>query len=176
MAEPAWVDLKDGRRARVRPAEPRDAEALIANLSAIGAEGIYLMTERFALTPDEERKILRTYDGLAGLYLVACIGEDLVGGATFLRGAQRKNAHTATVGVALRADARGLGLGAALMRVGIGWARSVGIRKLTLGVFATNERALRLYRTLGFAEEGRLRGQVILEGVPVDELLMALWV
>jgi ribosomal protein S18 acetylase RimI-like enzyme len=87
-----------------------------------------------------------------------------------------KNAHTAQLGVAVRKDARGLGLGTALMKAGIGWARSVGVRKLTLGVFASNDRAVRLYRGLGFVEEGRLRGQVILGGVPVDELLMALWV
>ena len=176
MAARTWVPLKDGRRAEIRPAVPADAEALVAYLNEVGRERVYLMTERFTLSPDEERALLRTYDGLAGLYLVAGIGGELVGGATFRRGTQAKNAHTANVGVALRAPVRGLGLGTALMQVGIGWARSVGIRKLTLGVFATNERALRLYRRLGFAEEGRLRGQVVLDGTPVDEVLMALWI
>jgi RimJ/RimL family protein N-acetyltransferase len=61
------------------------------------------------------------------------------------------------------------------MDAGLAWVRTSGVRKLTLGVFATNEVALRLYRRLGFPEEGRLRGQVILDGVPVDEILMALW-
>jgi RimJ/RimL family protein N-acetyltransferase len=176
MVELGRVDLRDGRRALLRPAVRSDAEALLANINAIGAEGVYLMTERLALTPEEERRKLLEFDGSRGLYLVAEIDGRLVGSATFARGAQVKNAHTASVGVAILEEARGVGLGAALLRAGTDWARSVGVRKLTLGVFATNERALRLYRRLGYQEEGRLRGQVILGGVPVDELLMALWV
>ena len=62
-----------------------------------------------------------------------------------------------------------------MMRAGTDWARSVGARKMTLGVFATNARAIRLYRRLGFRVEGRLRDQAVVEGRPVDELLMALW-
>ncbi len=60
------------------------------------------------------------------------------------------------------------------MRAGIEWARDVGVRRLKLGVFETNERALALYRKLGFVEEGRLKGEVVLDGKPVDEILMAL--
>ncbi|MDE2046596.1 MAG: GNAT family N-acetyltransferase, partial [Thermoplasmata archaeon] len=50
-----------------------------------------------------------------------------------------------------------------------------GIRKLKLRVFATNQRAQKLYRALGFVEEARLRGEVIIEGRVVDDVLMALW-
>jgi RimJ/RimL family protein N-acetyltransferase len=42
------------------------------------------------------------------------------------------------------------------MQTLIEWAEAhPGIEKLTLGVFATNTRAIALYRKLGFAEEGR---------------------
>lgn len=170
------VELRDGRQALVRRAEPRDAEEMITHVNAVGAERVHIMTERFARTVEEERAILRQDNPQASLFLVAFLGQELVGSANFARGQQSKNAHTAALGVALRREVRGLGLGTALMNVGIRWARSVAIRKLTLGVFATNERALRLYRRLGFVEEGRLRGQVILDGLPVDEILMALWV
>ena len=60
------------------------------------------------------------------------------------------------------------------MRAGIEWAKSVGITRLRLSVFQTNERAIALHRKLGIVEEGRLNGEVILDGRPVDELLMAL--
>jgi RimJ/RimL family protein N-acetyltransferase len=176
MPGPESVPLRDGRSAIVRRADAGDAEALIAHLSAVGAEKVYLMTERFDRTAEEVRKFVEQHDGVAGEYLVAVVEGTVAGSANFLRGKQSKNAHTAELGVAVRKEWRGLGIGAALMEAGIRWARSVGVRKLTLGVFATNERAVRLYRRLGFVEEGRLRGQVILDGVPVDELLMALWV
>ena len=45
-----------------------------------------------------------------------------------------------------------------------------------LGVFSTNERAIALYGALGFEGEGRLRGQVILDGLSADLLLMSHWI
>jgi RimJ/RimL family protein N-acetyltransferase len=172
---PLRVILKDGRTAVIRRAEAADAGAVIAHVDAVGAEGIHLMTEKLGKTAKEERSIFRKADGRSGLYLVAAIGREIVGSADIARGRQVKNRHTASLGIALRRDARGVGLGSAIMRSMIDWARTVGIRKLTLGVFATNKAAIVLYRKVGFTQEGRLRGQVILNGKPVDELLMALW-
>lgn len=172
---PRRVLLKDGRTALIRRAVPRDANAVIAHVNAIGAEEVHIMTERMLKTPTEERAVLRRSDGKSSLYLVALIGGEIVGTADIGRGRQAKNRHTASLGIALRVDARGVGLGKALMETMIEWARSAGIRKLTLGVFASNSPALALYRKLGFHPEGRLKGQVILRGKPVDELLMALW-
>ena len=51
---------------------------------------------------------------------------------------------------------RGRGVGSALLGAAIEWARSEGLHKLSLSVFAHNEAAIALYRKLGFVEEGRL--------------------
>jgi RimJ/RimL family protein N-acetyltransferase len=176
MTLPATVLLRDGGSVLVRPATPADAEVHIANTHAIASERIYLMSESFTRTVEEIRVQFRDADPQQVLWLVAEVDGAVVGGANFARGRWRKNAHTADLGVALLPGFRGRGIGEALMREGIEWARSVGVRKLTLGVFATNERAVALYRRLGFAEEARLRGQGILDGRPVDEILMALWI
>ncbi len=167
--------LKDGRIAVIRRAKPDDVEAVIAHVNAIGAEGVRIMTEKLALTPDEERAVFRKARGETEIYIVAVIGGEIVGTADVVRGRQAKNRHTTSLGIGLRKDARGIGLGMAMVQALIGWSRSVGIRKLTLGVFATNQPAIGLYRRLGFTMEGRLKRQVILRGKPVDELLMARW-
>lgn len=175
MFHPRYVTLKDGRAALIRFAEPRDAEALIDQINEVGAEEVYIMTERFSKSVGEEEEFLRNLDRRETLFLVAVLDGRLVGSADVCRGAQSKNAHTASLGVAIRKEVRGLGLGRAMLEEMIRWAKSVGVRKLTLGVFATNESAIALYQQLGFAEEARLKGQVVLQGRPVDELLMALW-
>ncbi len=169
------VTLRDGRRALIRRAEAHDARAVLDHVNAVAAEGIYLMTERLDLTPKEERAVFRRADGVSMLYLVAVVDGRIVGTATFARGRPSKSRHTASLGLALRRDTRGVGLGTAMMEAGTAWARSAGVRKLTLGVFATNRPALRLYRRLGLLPEGRLRGQVVLRGRFVDEILMARW-
>jgi RimJ/RimL family protein N-acetyltransferase len=175
MFHPHYLTLKDGRAALIRRAEPADAEALIDMVNEVGAEQVYIMTEKFRMTVGEETDFLRRLDARQTLFLVAIVDRQLVASADVERGRLTKNAHTASFGVALRRSVRGLGLGKAMLEDMIRWAKEEGVRKVTLGVFATNESALALYRGLGFAEEARLRGQVILKGQPVDEVLMALW-
>lgn len=59
------------------------------------------------------------------------------------------------IGMAVARDWRGRGVGSALLAAGIDWARERGLHKLSLDVFAHNERAIALYRKFGFVEEGR---------------------
>jgi len=175
LFHPHYVTLRDGRAALIRRAEPRDAAAIIDHVNEVGAEQVYIMTERFDMTVAEEDDYLRTLDARKTLYLVALVDGHLVASADIHRGTLAKTAHTASLGIAVRKPVRGMGLGKAILEDLIRWAKSEGVRKVTLGVFATNESAIALYRELGFAEEGRLREAVMLSGHPVDEVLMALW-
>jgi ribosomal protein S18 acetylase RimI-like enzyme len=50
-------------------------------------------------------------------------------------------------------DARGRGVGRALMRAGEVWASELGLPVLSLDVWATNEWALGFYRRLGYGAE-----------------------
>jgi RimJ/RimL family protein N-acetyltransferase len=56
----------------------------------------------------------------------------------------------------------------------IDWARAVRLGKLTLGVFPENLRAVALYRSVGFVEEGRLRRHLRVGEEERDLLLMGL--
>jgi putative acetyltransferase len=56
-------------------------------------------------------------------------------------------------------DWRGRGVGSALVRAAIDYARGQGLHKLCLEVFAHNAAAIALYRKFDFAEEGRRRQQ-----------------
>jgi ribosomal protein S18 acetylase RimI-like enzyme len=59
------------------------------------------------------------------------------------------------VGMAVAREWRGRGVGSALLAAAIESARSRGLHKLSLSVFAHNARAIALYRKFGFVEEGR---------------------
>jgi ribosomal protein S18 acetylase RimI-like enzyme len=52
-------------------------------------------------------------------------------------------------------DWRDRGVGSALVAAAIEWASEQGLHKLSLSVFAHNERALAVYRKFGFEVEGR---------------------
>src|SRR6266568_1820588 len=53
---------------------------------------------------------------------------------------------------------RGRGVGSALLRAGIEWARGAGAHKVALQVWPHNAAALALYEKFGFQREGLLRG------------------
>lgn len=169
------VSLRNGLTATIRPARSADAETLLSNVNEVGAEEVYLHTEKLEKTPEQEREWIAGYDGKRSLLLVAEIQGKVVGQADVRCGQLMKNSHTAQFGISLLKEARGIGLGRVLTEACIAWARSTGVRKLCLTVFATNHPAMALYRRLGFEEEARLKRQVILRGVPVDEVVMALW-
>jgi RimJ/RimL family protein N-acetyltransferase len=70
---------------------------------------------------------------------------------------------------------RGRGVGSALLRAGIDWARDRGLHKLCLEVFPHNTAAIALYSKFGFAEEGRrVRQYRRASGELWDSILMGL--
>ena len=72
---------------------------------------------------------------------------------------------------------RGRGVGEALMRHAIDWAkREKGVEKIHLAVFSTNRRAMGLYSKMGFKVEGVLKRQYVINGAYADEVVMCLFV
>lgn len=86
--------------------------------------------------------IAQNGDGLALGFISLRVGRDAAG---FVR------AHVADVAVV--ADARRSGVGSALMRAAEVWAHEHDLAMLELDVWATNDRALSFYRSLGYREE-----------------------
>ena len=71
--------------------------------------------------------------------------------------------HQANASYAVAADARGRGIGEALVRHSLETARALGYRLLIFNaVVAENTRAIRLYERLGFRRIGRVPGGFLL--------------
>ncbi|MGW0330518.1 N-acetyltransferase family protein [Streptomyces sp. NPDC003011] len=83
------------------------------------------------------------------------------------------NAHVRQIqGLVVAEEARGAGVGRALLRAARERARSSGARRITLRVLAHNTPARALYASEGFVVEGVLPGEFLLEGRYVDDVLM----
>ncbi|MFE7174590.1 GNAT family N-acetyltransferase [Streptomyces sp. NPDC057616] len=83
------------------------------------------------------------------------------------------NAHVRQIqGLVVADEARGTGVGRALLRAVREEARRHGARRLTLRVLGHNTPARTLYETEGFAVEGVLPGEFLLDGAYVDDVLM----
>lgn len=161
----------------IRPAEPRDAEALVALGRAVGSEpgGWLLTTSDWRSAGDERRylKAIRRFPD-AAVYVAETDEGEIVGRLSLQRDQHPSSAHVADLGLMVAAGWRRRGIGRALLEAAVEWARGAGVRKLELHVFPHNEAAIQLYESFGFEREGyRKQHYRRSTGDYVDAILMA---
>ena len=160
----------------LRPAQSEDARSFLSFWKAIVAEGGYVRSEEVETPARVYRARFRHSWTDREAQVVALDGGRVVGHVYVQREAHPVTRHVATLGIAVSADRRGLGIGRALMGEAFRWARSVGVEKIMLSVYPHNHAAIALYRRFGFVEEGRLVGHSRKSSGYEDEVLMSAWV
>jgi putative acetyltransferase len=136
--------------------------------------------------PDEELWRQRLSDMLApGQRDLLLVGEISLDGGPYKvqglaglhsAGHQLRRQHVMSLGICIHPDGQGLGLGWVLLTALLDYAdRWSQVLRVELEVYADNARAIRLFESLGFETEGRLRGASLRDGVYVDTLCMARW-
>jgi len=161
----------------IRHADASDADQLTRLAEAVSGEPegwLIGIAGEWRSAGDERRflKALRRYPHAA--VLVAERGDGtLVGRLSIGRDPHPASTHVADVGLMVALDARRQGVGTALLRAAVDWARGAGVRKLELHVFPWNDAALALYEAFGFKREGYRKGHYRRGGEFVDAILMA---
>ena len=82
-------------------------------------------------------------------------------------------AHVGVLGMGILKEFREQGLGRRLILATLERARQSGFERVELTVYASNQRAIRLYESVGFATEGIKRKGRKLDGAYEDVLMMA---
>ncbi|MEM2636939.1 MAG: GNAT family N-acetyltransferase [Candidatus Korarchaeota archaeon] len=103
-------------------------------------------------------------DGLKeGKHIVAELNGEPAGMINIWTGDGRDR-HIGGLAIGVRRQYWGKGVGTALMKEGIKVAKELGCRKLFLGVFEGNERAITLYQKIGFVVEACEEDAVYIDG------------
>ncbi len=101
--------------------------------------------------------------------------EDAILGCVYLLNINQVNQSAELHIMIGRAENRGMGLGTFAVNAMVKHAFfDLNLRRLQLGVLASNKHAQALYRKIGFVEEGRRRSAVYKNGKFEDELEMGL--
>lgn len=154
----------------IRATTEDDVEALNALVTAVAQERAFLgSTEGFGI--EQTRNYLAHVRDAGGIALVASDGERLIGWVDILPGPFEGLTHYGRLGMGLAPDARGRGLGLRLLERALDDGFGAGLDRIELEVFASNQRAVALYRRAGFVEEGCRRSARKLDGV-CDDILM----
>ncbi len=168
---------KNGTEVRIRDAHSHDAESLIDINMKIVNERLYMMREpeEAIYTKDDQVTTIESLlSGSGSLYIVAEVGKKIAGYLDFRNGVLKRTMHSGVLSIYILKEYREMGIGKILLQSLINWAeKSSLIEKITLAVFSTNERAIGLYKKLGFIEEGRCpKDMKLKDGTYMDSVLM----
>jgi putative acetyltransferase len=107
--------------------------------------------------------------------LVATIDGDLVGNLGLHEaGKSPRRRHVGSIGMCVRDDSQGRGVGTALMKAAVDLSDDwLNYQRLELNVYTDNLAALALYRKFGFVIEGTYRAYAFRDGQYVDSYAMA---
>ena len=158
----------------IRTATLDDVEALVEYAGSLFAERLPGIYRRRTPTPAEEVAFIRArIEPANSTLLVAEEDGQVVGLIDFVGHDLAEEAHSGTFGLSVASGHRGRGIGSALIEALLEWAPQNGITRIECRAFATNPRAIALYERMGFVREGVCRSGVILDGEPVDVIILA---
>jgi putative acetyltransferase len=106
--------------------------------------------------------------------LVAVVNSEVVGNLGVHPVTNARRSHVAGIGMAVRDDHQGKGVGTALLKAAVDLADNwLNLLRLELTVWTDNEAALRLYSGQGFVLEGTHRAYALRHGRYADVHAMA---
>ncbi|MEE3470282.1 MAG: GNAT family N-acetyltransferase [Butyrivibrio hungatei] len=153
------ITLKNGREALLRNGEYADGEAVFVNFNETHAETDYLLSypDENSFDAQQEAEFLKEKTESPNEIEIVAVVDGMVAGTAGIEavGAKYKLKHRAELGIAILKEYWGLGLGKALMEACIECAKEAGYTQLELNAVAENERAVALYKKMGFVEYGR---------------------
>jgi ribosomal protein S18 acetylase RimI-like enzyme len=176
------LELATGEKIVVRHIGKSDIEGVWKNFNEVIEEGIYLpvlfpvrsQMEQDSwyrkITNEHEICIIAENKGLKPPFNV--IGQCEISNCDWDAGL-----HVGILGIIVKKKYRDMGIGLNLIDMAVRESKSLNNKeKIILSCFSTNERALHLYKKLGFEVVGIRKKQFYMDSVYYDEVLMDLWI
>ncbi|RZJ26836.1 MAG: GNAT family N-acetyltransferase [Haliea sp.] len=156
----------------IRAAEPTDAEGVSALL---GQPGTFEGTLQLPDMPIASRLDFVQKVDPQSCKLVAVAAGEIVGMAVLHpQQPSLRRSHVRGLAIAIATPHQGRGIGRLMMLRLLDWADHWGgVLRIELHVQADNARAIALYRSLGFAQEGLHPAYALRQGRYVDSMSMA---
>jgi ribosomal protein S18 acetylase RimI-like enzyme len=163
---------------QIRHAEPNDEERLHDLSIAVTEDGrgvVFTVDDVKAQGPRAGQRIAESIAPATRdetLVLVAVVESKIVGCASVKRPSPTFTRHVGVFSIEVHPGHQRQGIGRALLRASVEWARNRGIERLELYTRADNDRARALYESEDFIEEAkRVRFIRLPDGRYVDDIV-----
>ena len=146
------IQLKD-HQLFFRSPEEKDAEMLLEYLKTTCGETRFLVKEpeEITMTLEEEVQFIRRQNESGdSLMILGFLDGEYVGNCSLMGMGASRYRHRASMGIALFQKYTGMGIGKAMIEKLFSIAREKKIEQIELEVVADNERAISLYKKMGF--------------------------
>jgi RimJ/RimL family protein N-acetyltransferase len=175
MEEIRTFTTRTAEEIMIRPAEPEDSCEIIDTIRSNARERSYVLMEQYGKGIASEVDFIRTLDRLRNLLIVAAAGVEVVGclaGFPADDDEREKTAGVLHMGLHLREEFRGKGIGTQMLSYAIDWARERGFKKVRATIFTPDSRSIKLFSNAGFTEEGTRSHKIMIGSECVDKVVM----
>jgi len=176
------IVIKNGEKILFRHLKKSDVEGVWNNFNAVLKEGLYLPLFSPVMSEFEKNS---WFDTIIREKEVCIVAEhpkldppfNILGQCEISNTEWEAAAHVGNLGIIVSEQYRDLGVGYHLIDLAIRESKKLNNKeKICLSCFSTNERALFLYKKMGFNEIGIRKRQFIMMNNYYDEVLMDLWI
>jgi RimJ/RimL family protein N-acetyltransferase len=176
--KPQILTLKNQKTLIIRQAEIDDADKLLNCIKTYVRQSVYIpkLEQEIKLTIEQEKDWINYFlTNENSLLLIAEFDNEIIGNIDLTGNRRKIMEHTAVIGIGMLKEWRNYGLGTALLKFAIEWAKENSIIEiLWLQVYTVNELGLGLYRKLGFEENGIMKNFFKQNGKYYDNLTMTM--
>lgn len=160
----------------VRYPQYSDLEEMCTYMNIISKEKTYITWQGEKISIDYEKKYLKgvmeRIKNKQAVKLLLFINNKLAG-ISDVSLYNRVQSHVGDLGISISKDYRGKGFGKLLLKQILNESKKLlALKIITLAVFATNDRAIVMYKKFGFVEFGRLPNGNQYKGKFVDDVFM----
>ncbi|MDH5688209.1 MAG: GNAT family N-acetyltransferase [Candidatus Bathyarchaeota archaeon] len=170
------LTAKDGREIILRTPKWEDLDDLMELINSLIEEGADIEYDTKKTREEEvdwlSRAIAQLEKGNT-LHMVAEVAGKVIASSSVGKRRSGCENHVGDIGLLIRSGHRDVGIGTEMMKTLIDQARMMGLKVLVLSVFATNERAIHVYKKVGFREVGRIPRSIYRNGRYIDRVMMA---
>lgn len=151
-------NTKDGRSLTLSSPEPGEGDELLNIVIEIIQHSPHMLTtpEEFNLTSQQEEDVIKRHlDHPDKVIIVPRIDGKIVGMMDFSAGTRKRNRHQGEFGMSVHPDYQNQGIGRMMLECLIDWVAShPNLEIIRLKVHSRNSKAINLYQSIGFIQEG----------------------
>jgi RimJ/RimL family protein N-acetyltransferase len=172
------IQLRDGQKLILRKPNIDDAKGMVQYLNIVGGESDNLLfgKDEFHLTVEKEIEHIENINNSTNtLMILGIIDNNIVSISQISSPNRIRIAHNSEFSISVKKEYWKNGIGSAVMEELISFAKKhKAIKNISLGVKASNYKAIMMYKKFGFEKIGVHKNFFNIKGEYDDEILMDL--